>query len=116
MANVYKNAKINLSANTATTFYTVPSGRTTIIKSMIASEKTNQSTTLSVILFNGDPASGGVAFNIYTTKALGGNSTTELLEKPLIMNQNEVLQLTAGHANRCVVTASLLEIFDEKSA
>tara|TARA_R110001592_G_scaffold141787_1_gene363650 strand:+ start:84 stop:434 length:351 start_codon:yes stop_codon:yes gene_type:complete len=116
MANSYKNQKLNLTTNSATTLYTVPSGRTAILKSLIANEKTNQSTTLSVILYNGNPSGGATAFNIYTNKSLTGYSTTELLDKPLVMSENEVLQLTAGHANRCVVVASLLEIFDEKSA
>ena len=70
MANSYKNQKLNLTTNSATTLYTVPSGRTAILKSLIANEKTNQSTTLSVILYNGNPSGGATAFNIYTNYAI----------------------------------------------
>jgi len=115
MANIYKNAKLNLSANTATTLYSTPAKTQTVVKSIIVNEKTNQASTITLILYNGNPA-GSTGFNIYTTKAISGHQTLELLTEPLVLMESEVLQVTAGHANRCVITASLLEIFDEKSA
>ena len=38
MANIYKNAKVDLTANTATAVYTVPSDSRSIVKSIIVSE------------------------------------------------------------------------------
>ena len=116
MANSYKNQKLNLTTNSDTTLYTVPSGRTAILKSLSANEKSNNATTITVILYDGNPASGGNPFNIYTNKTVSAYETLELLSKPLVMTENEVLQVTAGNANRLMVTTSLLEIFDEKSA
>ena len=109
MANSYKNAKLSLTNTNVTTLYTVPTGNTSIIKSIIVNERTNAASTLSLILYDGDPASGN-PFNLYTTKAITALQTLELLDKPLVMKSGEVLQVTAGHANKLMVTASLLEI------
>ena len=110
MANVYKNAKLNLTNTNATTLYAAPTGNTSIIKSIIVNERTNAASTLTVILYDKDPAASGNPFNIYTTKPITALQTLELLDKPLVMQSGEVLQVTAGHANRLMVTASLLEI------
>jgi|TARA_R110000824_G_C14687558_1_gene621031 hypothetical protein len=116
MANIYTNAKKDLTTNAVTTLYTAPSKTVSIVKSIIANEKTNQATTITLVLYDGNPAGGATGFNIYTNKAISGYETLQLLTEPLVMKENEVLQVTAGHANRCVITASLLEVFDEKSA
>lgn len=110
MANIYKNAKLNLTNTNVTTLYTAPTGNTSIIKSIIVNERTNSASTLSVILFDKDPAASGNPFNLYTTKAITALQTLELLDKPLVIKSGEVIQVTAGHANRLMVTASLLEI------
>jgi len=110
MANVYKNAKLNLTNTNATTFYTAPTGNTSIIKSIIVNERTNAASTLTVILYDKDPAASGSPFNLYTTKPITALQTLELLDKPLVMKSGEVLQVAAGHANRLMLTASLLEI------
>jgi len=110
MANVYKNAKLNLTNTNATTFYTAPTGNTSIIKSIIVNERTNAASTLTVILYDKDPAASGSPFNLYTTKPITALQTLELLDKPLVMKSGEVLQVSAGHANRLMLTASLLEI------
>ena len=109
MANIYKNAKLNLTNTNVTTLYTAPTNNTSIIKSIIVNEKSNNASTLSLILYDGDPATGS-PFNLYTTKAITALQTLELLDKPLVMKSGEVLQVTAGHANKLMVTASLLEI------
>ena len=84
MANSYKNQKLNLTTNSATTLYTVPSGRTAILKSLTANEKSNNATTITVILYDGNPASGGNPFNIYTNKTVSAYETLELLYQPFI--------------------------------
>tara|TARA_R110002153_G_scaffold95741_1_gene229664 strand:- start:30 stop:377 length:348 start_codon:yes stop_codon:yes gene_type:complete len=110
MANIYLNAKKDLTATTVTTLYTVPSNSRAIVKSLLISDDSNQSTTITVKLFDGDPGAGAAAFNLFTVKAISGNATEQLLTEPLIMLENEVLQLTAGHANRLYAIASILEI------
>ena len=109
MANIYKNSKLDLTAATATTLYTVPSNSRAIVKSILVSSDSGSSTTITVDLFNGDPASAD-KFTLFNVTSIAGNASTQLLTEPLIMLENEVLQVTAADANRLFATASILEI------
>jgi hypothetical protein len=57
MANIYKNQKQDLTTNTVTTLYAVPSNSRAIIKSILVCDDTNNGSNITVDLFNGDPAS-----------------------------------------------------------
>jgi hypothetical protein len=54
--------------------------------------------------------SSGTIFNLFKTKAIASNATTELLTQPLVMEESEVLKVQAADANELHVIASLLEI------
>ena len=110
MANIYKNAKLDLTTNTAVTLYTVPSDSRAIIKSILVSDDSNSGSSITVDLFDGNPAGGAGKFNLFKTKAISGNQTVQLLQEPLIMMESEVIQVTATDANRLHVVASILEI------
>ena len=112
MANIYLNAKKDLTTNTVTTLYTVPSNSRAIVKSLLVSEDTNTGTTITVDLFDGDPASAN-KFTLFNTAAVDANESIQLLTEPLIMLENEVLQVTAADAGRLFTTASILEISRE---
>ena len=43
-------------------------------------------------------------------KAVGANTTVELLSSPIVVEEAEILKATAATANRLHVVASLLEI------
>ena len=109
MANIYKNAKLDLTTNNVTTLYTVPSNSRAIVKAVLVSSDNGSSTTLTLDLFAGDPASAA-KFTIFNVEAIGANESKQLLTEPLIMLENEVLQVTAADANRLFVVASILEI------
>ena len=109
MTNIYKNAKLDLITNTVTTLYTVPSNSRAIVKSILVCDDTNNGSNITVDLFNGDPASAD-KFTIFKSKTIAGNATEQLLTEPLIMEENEVLQVTAADANRLHVVTSILEI------
>ena len=109
MANIYKNQKQDLTTNTVTTLYTVPSNSRAIVKSILVCDDTNNGSDITVDLFNGDPASAD-KFTIFKNKAIAGNATEQLLNEPLIMQESEILQVTAADANRLHVVASILEI------
>jgi len=109
MANIYKNSKLDLTTNTVTTLYTVPSNSRAIIKSLLVSDDSGSGSNLTVDLFDGDPATAN-KFTLFQTKALTGDETLQFLTEPLIMTENEVLQVTAADANRLFVVASILEI------
>ena len=106
MAHNYKNAKVDLTATTATTLYTCPTATTTIVKSILVSEDSGNADTITVTLT--DTASA--VFSLYKTKAVSANTTVELLTAPLVVEESEVLKVTAATANRLHVTASFLEV------
>ena len=109
MANIYKNAKHDFTGTGNVSVYTVPENSRAIIKSLLVSDDSGSGSTLTVDLFNGDPATAD-KFTLFQTKALSGSETLQFLTEPLIMMENEVLQVTAANANRLFVVASILEI------
>ena len=110
MANIYLNAKVDLTATTTTTLYTTPSDTRAIVKSILVSDDSGSGSTITVDLYDGDPAGGASKFNLFKTLAIGNNATTQLISEPLILMESEVLQVTAADANRLHVVASILEL------
>jgi len=49
-------------------------------------------------------------FKVYNLKSIDSNATTELLDKPLILQESEVLKIQAGDANELHVIASIMEV------
>jgi hypothetical protein len=49
-------------------------------------------------------------FVVYNVKATTANGTAELLTQPLVIQESEVLKVTAANANRLHVIGSYLEI------
>jgi|TARA_R100001163_G_scaffold28248_1_gene22715 hypothetical protein len=106
MANNFKNKKVDLTTTDLTTLYTVPTATTAVVKSILVSEDAGSGTTITITLVN----SSGTIFNLFKTKAIASNATTELLTQPLVMEESEVLKVQAADANELHVIASLLEI------
>ncbi len=106
MANVYKNAKVDLTATTATTLYTCPTATTAIIKSILVSEDSGNADTITVTITD----SASAVFSVFKVKAVGANTTIELLTAPLVVEESEIVKVTAATANRLHVVASLLEV------
>ena len=109
MANIYKNQKLDLTTNTVTTLYTVPSNSRAIVKSLLVSDDSGSGSNITVDLFDGDPASAN-KFNLFKTKALTANGTLEFLTSPLVLKSGEEIKVTASAANQLHVVASILEI------
>jgi len=42
-------------------------------------------------------------------KSIAANTTTELLDKPLVLQESEILKVQAGDANELHVIASIME-------
>jgi hypothetical protein len=106
MPNSYKNAKVDLTTTNVTVLYTTPSATTALIKSILVSEDTGNADTITVTITDASAA----VFSLFKTKAVGANATVELLTEPLVVQENEILKVTAATANRLHVVASLLEI------
>jgi len=106
MPNNYKNAKVDLTGTGATVLYTTPSATTSLIKSILVSEDTGNADTITVTITDASAA----VFSLFKTKAVSANATVELLTEPLVVEENEILKVTAATGNRLHVVASLLEI------
>ena len=106
MSNAYKNAKVDLTATTATTLYTCPTATTAIVKSILVSEDSGNADTITVTITDADSA----VFSLFKTKAVSANAPTELLTAPLVVEESEILKVTAATADRLHVVASLLEV------
>ncbi len=105
MANIYTNAKADFTDTSNTTVYTSPAATTSIIKSILVSEDSGNADTITVTL-----TSGASVFNLFKTKAVGSNTTIELLSQPLIMQENEILKAQAATGNRLHMVISVLQI------
>ena len=105
MANNYLNKKVDLSSTDITTLYTVPSETTGIIKSIIVSNDSSSADTLTVTITNGSSV-----FSVYKEEAVGAKATKELLSQPLVVEETEIIKVTAATANRLHVILSVLEM------
>jgi|TARA_R100001369_G_scaffold27722_1_gene49908 hypothetical protein len=72
---------------------------------MLVSEDTGNADTITVTITN-----GSTVYSLFKTKAVGANTTVELLTAPLVVQAGEILKVTAATANRLHVVASILEI------
>ena len=108
MANVYVNAKIDLTSTNATTLYTAAALTTGIVKSILVSEDSGNADTITVTIT--DAESSPATFSLFKTKAVSANNTVELLTAPLVVETGEIIKVTAATANRLHVVASLLEV------
>tara|TARA_R100000935_G_scaffold8526_1_gene17884 strand:- start:924 stop:1247 length:324 start_codon:yes stop_codon:yes gene_type:complete len=106
MAHNYKNAKVDLTATTATVLYTCPTATTTIVKSILVSEDSGSADTITVTITDAAAA----VFSVFKVKAVAANTTVELLTAPLVIEESEIIKVTAATANRLHVVASFLEV------
>ena len=105
MANVYKNAKVDLTTTNVITLYTCAALTTGIVKSILVSEDSGNADTITVTL-----TAGATVHSLFKTKSVGANATIELLTAPLVVQTGETLKVTAATGDRLHVTASILEV------
>ena len=105
MANSFVNKKVDLTTTSVTTLYTVPTATTAVIKSILVSEDSGNADTITVTITD----TADAVFSLFKTKSISANGTTELLSAPLILQESEVLKVTAATANRLHVILSALE-------
>jgi len=106
MSNAFVNKKTDLTSTSATTLYTVPTATTAVLKSILVSEDSGNADTITITLTDADAA----VFSLFKTKAISANATTELLTAPLVVQESEIIKVTAATANRLHVVISALEI------
>ena len=106
MASYYKNAKVDLTSTSVTTLYTALSATTAVFKSILVADDSGSTSTITLTLTD----SASAVFVIYNVKATVANGTVELLSQPLVVEESEVLKVTAANANRLHVVGSFVEI------
>ena len=106
MANIYRNAKVDLTTTDNTTLYTSPSNSRAIIKNILISDDSGSGDSINVTLTNASAA----IFSLFKSKAIAANATTELITQPIVLEESEILKAQATTAGRLHVVISLLEI------
>ena len=106
MASYYKNAKVDLTSTDVTTLYTAPAATTAVFKSILVADDSGSTSTITLTLTD----SASAVFIIFSVKATGASATVELLTQPLVVQESEILKVTAANANRLHVVGSFLEI------
>ena len=106
MANIYRNAKVDLTTTDNTTVYTSPSNSRAIVKSILVSDDSGSGDSINVTLTDASSA----IFSLFKTKTIGSNATTELITQPIILQESEILKAQATTAGRLHMVVSLLEI------
>jgi hypothetical protein len=106
MAAYYKNAKVDLTSTSVTTLYTAPAATTAIFKSLLVADDSGSTSTITVTITDAAAA----VFVVYNVKATAANGTLELLTQPLVVQESEILKVTAANANRLHVVGSFLEV------
>jgi hypothetical protein len=102
------NAKVDLTTTNDTVLFTVPSDadfNAAVVNSILVSEDSGNADTITVTLI-----SGSDTFSLFKVKAVGANTTVELLSKDLILQSGEILKVQAATANRLHVVASIQEL------
>ena len=106
MANIYNNAKVDLTTTGNTTIYTTPSGSRAIIKNILVSDDSGSGDSITMTVTD----ASSTVFSLFKSKAIAANNTTEMITQPIILLENEVLKAQAVTADRLHVVVSLLEI------
>lgn len=106
MAVEYKNKKVDLTNTSNTTLYTTPANTSAIIKSLLVSEDSGNADTITVTLVN----SASAIFSLFKTKSVGANATEELLTRPLVVQEGEIIKVAAATGGRLHVVLSLMEV------
>ena len=107
MANVYTNYKVDLSTNSETTVYTVPSETTAIVRSIrLSNDDPSNACTLTITLTDSDSA----VFSLEKDKSIAAKTSDEVLKAALVLKESEVIKATAQNANDLHIILSVLEI------
>ena len=98
MANVYKNQGFSLTTTNLTTIYTVPTDRTTIIKSIQVNNDDSSAIQLEISVTD---SSASATYKIYH-KDLAADTTDNGVVSPLILESGDILKIQAASANKLI--------------
>ena len=109
MANTYINTITSLSATTSATIYTVPSATTAIVKTISAHNSNGSNAATLTIQVTDTSASATKTFD---KESIAAETKKAFLQngEVLILDESDILKMTAGTANYFDVFVSTLEI------
>ena len=115
MANVFKSAMLDVTTTDLTTLITVPTANpgasppvpptTAVVKSILVCNDSGSTTLLDV-----EVVRSSATFELFKAKSIATNTTTELLEQPLVLQESDVMKVQANAANQVHVIASFLQV------
>ena len=103
------NAKVDLDSTDLTTLFTVPTTadfNAAIVTSILVSEDSGNADTITVTLVD----TSNAVFSLFKVKAVGANTTIELLTRELVLQSGESIKVQAATANRLHVVASIQDV------
>ena len=119
MADTFKNSSLDVTNTDLTAVYTVPAASpgvtgtaptfptTGVVKSIIVASDSANATLVDIKYL---ASSATATFVLFNQKSISANTTVELLEQPLVLEESDILYVQANAANQVHVTASVLEI------
>ena len=119
MADTFKNAGVDLTTTDPTTLYTVPTAApgttgtapifptTAVIKSIIICNDSGNTTEYTL---EWTDTSATATYKITNDKTIATDTTYEVLSQPLVLEESDLIKITANAANEIHITLSLLEI------
>ena len=106
MADTFKNVGLDMTTTGPTTIYTVPTAApgalppvfptTAVIKSIL-------------ICIEWTDSSASATYKITNTKTITTDTTYEVLSQPLVLEESDLIKITANAANELHITMSFLE-------
>ena len=107
MADLFLNKKADLANTDLTPLYEVPTNTIAIVKSILVSnDDASNACEITVTLLN----TGNTVFSLFKQKDVSAKTTVELLTHPLILNEDEQINVQAENANDLHVILSAMEI------
>ena len=119
MADTFKNAGVDMTTTGPTTLYTVPTAApgvtgtapifptTAVIKSIIICNDSGNTTEYTL---EWTDTSATATYKITNDKTIATDTTYEVLSQPLVLEESDLIKITANAANEIHITLSLLEI------
>lgn len=107
MANYFRLATDSLTTTDLTTLFTVPATSTYIIGSIIVANTHASTNSTITITITDDSESASV--NIVTTDTINAGVSNEILTRPLILENGDILKFQAGDASVFDVVVSYMD-------
>jgi N-acetylmuramic acid 6-phosphate (MurNAc-6-P) etherase len=105
--NTFKNLAVELTTST-TVVYTTPAGVTTIVLGAMASNFSNQATTVKFSLVK-----NSTEFVLLNDFEIPPNDAAEVITSKLVIEENSSVQASAGEDGRLNLAFSILETSNE---